>query len=264
MPYTKNLLKLIAAFICLLFAGNLSAQHKKNNLYSAGHAGAFIGGLYNVYFPYTQVLNNGDFGLGAPEELDGELLIYKGVAYKTQHTGKTTVLNGGTTPYAISCFFKADKIVKAGKQLNKADFFKFIDSLTTNTNGIYAIKVSGKFSLIKTRAFPPVQKPYRPLAELLSSQRFFEFKDTKGTLVGFKLPELMEGPFIKGYHFHFLSDAKDAGGHIIDLIADDVTVEIDELTSYSMDLPQTEGFKNFDFKKDMKEAIKSVENGKKD
>jgi acetolactate decarboxylase len=41
-------------------------------------------------------------------------------------------------------------------------------------------------------------------------------------------------------------------------------VELDELTSYSMDLPQTEGFRNFDLKTDRKDDIKSVENGKKE
>jgi len=35
------------------------------------------------------------------------------------------------------------------------------------------------------------------------------------------------------------------------------------LGSYTIDLPQTEALRNFDFKKDRKEEIKSVENGKK-
>ncbi|RVT99847.1 acetolactate decarboxylase [Mucilaginibacter limnophilus] len=263
MSTSKNLIKFATALLCLAF-NNSYAQQKQNNLYSAGHAGAFIGGLYDVYFPYSEVLQHGDFGLGAPELLDGELMIFKGVPYKTQYTGKTTAIKSGTTPYAIACFFKAGKTIKPGRTLNKETLFKYIDSVTANTNGLYAIHVSGKFGYIRTRAFPPVEKPYRPLSELLSNQRFFEFREIKGDLIGFRVPDYMEGPFIKGYHFHFLSDAKDAGGHIIDLIANDVTIEINELTGYTMDLPQTESFKNFDFKKDMKEAVKSVENGKKD
>ncbi|MEO6150691.1 MAG: acetolactate decarboxylase, partial [Mucilaginibacter sp.] len=82
--------------------------------------------------------------------------------------------------------------------------------------------------------------------------------------VGFKLGEFAQGPFIAGYHFHFLSNDKEKGGHIIDFTAHDITIEIDELTSYSMDLQQTQEFKDFDFTKDRKAEIKSVENGKKD
>ncbi|RCH56593.1 hypothetical protein DJ568_01670 [Mucilaginibacter hurinus] len=259
----------IALFFLLCFYGVAVAQKpsqgKYDNLYSAGYASAFIGGLYDVHFPYKQILAHGDFGLGAPEQLDGELLIFKGIPYQTRYTGKTTVIDTkGTAPYAISCFFKADKVIRPGRTLNKADFFKFLDSVTTNQNGMYAIHVSGSFSYVKTRAFPAVEKPYKPLAALLANQRFFEFKDVKGDLVGFKLGEFAQGPFIAGYHFHFLQDNKAGGGHIIDLTATDVTVEIDELTSYSMDLQQTPEFKEFDFNEDRKDEIKSVENGKKD
>ncbi|RYZ99281.1 MAG: acetolactate decarboxylase [Sphingobacteriaceae bacterium] len=259
----------VALLSALFFFNVASAQKpstgKHDNLYSAGYASAFIGGLYDVYFPYKQILAHGDFGLGAPEHLDGELLIFKGVPYQTRYTGKTTVVDvTGTAPYAISCFFKADKVIKPERTLNKTDFYKFLDSITTNQNGMYAIHVSGNFSYVKTRAFPAAEKPYQPLAALLANQHFFEFNNVKGDLVGFKLGEFAQGPFIAGYHFHFLQDNKVGGGHIVDLTVSDVVVEIDELTSYSMDLQQTQGFKEFDFTKDRKDEIKSVENGKKD
>ncbi|RYZ96899.1 MAG: acetolactate decarboxylase [Sphingobacteriaceae bacterium] len=260
----KNITAAIC-FVCLIHTA--SAQHgghegkKYDNLYSAGYASAFIAGLYDVYFPYKQVLQHGDFGLGAPEHLDGELLIYKGVPYQTRYTGKTTVASG-TAPYAISCFFKTDKILKPGRPLSKTEFYKYIDSVTT-INGMYAIHITGKFNYIKTRAFPPMEKPYKPLAQLLDKQVFFENKDIDGDLVGFKLPAFMDGPYIAGYHFHFLAADKQKGGHIIDFTAHDITIEIDELKSFSMDLQQTPEFKDFDFKQDRSADIKSVEMGAK-
>ena len=192
-------------------------------------------------------------------------MMLNGKLYKTQFTGKTSLINDkGETPYAVVCFFHAVKVYKPGKQLNKAELFKYLDSVLTNVNGIYAVHISGKFSYIKTRAFPPVdQKPYLPLAAMLDRQHFFEFKAIKGDLIGYKIPAFMEGPHISGYHFHFLSDDKTSGGHIIDLIADDITIEVDPLTGFTMELPQTADFNAFDFRKDRKEEIKSVENGKK-
>ena len=73
----------------------------------------------------------------------------------------------------------------------------------------------------------------------------------------------MDGANITGYHFHFLSGDKKSGGHIIDFTAEKLTIEIDELNSFTVDLPQTPDFKNFDFSKDRREELKSVETGKK-
>jgi len=250
------------SFTAIAQQKNVNAQ---GNLFSAGYAAAFIGGLYDAWYPYKSLKQHGDFGLGAPAKLDGELMMLNGKLYKTQYTGKTMPINeAGETPYAVVCFFHASKVYKPGRQLNKSALFKYLDSLLTNQNGIYAIHVSGNFKYVKTRAFEPVQqKPYVPLAAMLDKQHFFEFNTIKGDLIGYKLPVFMEGAHISGYHFHFLSADKTSGGHIIDLVADEITIEVDVLNSYTMELPQTTDFNNFDFRKDRKEEIKSVENGKK-
>jgi len=240
------------------------AADTRDNLFSAGFASGFIGGLYDNWYPYKQLEKHGDFGLGAPGQLDGELLMLNGKIYQTRSTGKTTlVADTGKLPYAVVCFFKAKKTFKHTGPLSKTALYAYLDSLLTNQNGIYAIHISGKFKLVKTRAFPPVEKPYVPLAAMLNKQQFFEHTDIEGDLVGFRIPAFMEGAHISGYHFHFLSEDKTAGGHLIDLEAEDITIETDTLTSYTMDLPQTADFDNFDFKTDRKEDIKSVENGKK-
>jgi acetolactate decarboxylase len=255
--------------IPLLFNQATIAQQKTkpangDDLFSAGFASGFIGGLYDNWYPYKELEKHGDFGIGAPGHLDGELLLLNGKIYQTQFTGKTTlVADTGKLPYAVVCFFKAKKVYKHTGTLSKTALYSYLDSLLTNQNGIYAIHISGKFKLVKTRAFPPVEKPYQPLAAMLNRQHFFEHNNVQGDLVGFRIPAFMEGAHISGYHFHFLSMDKQAGGHLIDLLAEDITVEIDTLTSYTMDLPQTADFNNFDFKKDRKDEIKSVENGKK-
>jgi acetolactate decarboxylase len=260
-------IKYIFLFCCLnccpIFCFSAFAQH--NNLYSAGYASAFIGGLYDGYFPYHQLKAHGDFGLGAIDKMDGELTMLNGNIYQTQFTGKTRLVNDADkTPYAVVCFFHAAKVFSVNTILDKAGLYKYLDSLLSDQNGMYAIHIRGNFSYVKTRAFPPVaKKPYLPLADMLDKQHFFEFNNTDGDLVGYRLPSFMEGAHISGYHFHFLSDKKDAGGHIIDLKTKSITIEIDKLDSYTVDLPQNADFAHFDFKKDRKEEIKSVENGKK-
>ena len=259
----------VLAFL-LFISTNVSAQQKppvKHDriLFSAGHAGAFVGGLFDAYYPYKELEKHGDFGLGAPANLDGELMMLDGKYYQTQYTGLTKLMpDTGKTPFAVVCFFHADKIYKPAPSLTKAALFKYIDSVLNNQNGIYAIRIYGKFKYLKTRAFPPVmQKPYMPMATFLNKQIFFEMHEVWGDLMGFKTPEFMEGPAISGYHFHFLSNKKDKGGHMVDLVADNITLEVETLTSYTIDLPQNAGFKNYNLKKDNSGDIKQVENGKK-
>jgi acetolactate decarboxylase len=265
---SKKILFILLAITCFNYKS--IAQQKANplkndnNLFSAGFASGFIGGLYDNWYPYKELEKHGNFGIGAPGHLDGELLLLNGKIYQTQSTGKTTlVADTGKLPYAVVCFFKAKKVYKHAGPLSKTALYSYLDSLLSNQNGIYAIHITGKFKSIKTRAFPPVEKPYLPLAAMLNRQHFFEHSDITGDLVGFRIPTFMEGAHISGYHFHFLSGDKTAGGHLIDLNMENITIEIDTLTNYTMDLPQTTDFNNFDFKKDRKEEIKSVENGKK-
>lgn len=256
----------IFIMLCLLSLGNASAQTKNNTLYTAGHASAFIGGLYDAVYPYTKVLKHGNFGLGAPDKLDGEVMILDGKVYQTRSTGKTSLVKPTKlTPFAVVNFFKSQKTTKSYQKLSKNDLFKYLDSLLSNKNGIYAIKIAGSFNLVKTRAFPPVKnKPYQPLADMLPLQHFFTFENVKGTLVGYRIPTFMDGPNITGYHFHFLSDDKKDGGHIVDLMTGDITIEVDQLDGFKVDIPQTKDFDNFDFNKDRRDEVKRVENGKKD
>jgi acetolactate decarboxylase len=99
---------------------------------------------------------------------------------------------------------------------------------------------------------------------MISLQHFFEFSDIKGTLVGQRLPAYMVGPNITGYHLHFIADDHKAGGHIIDVTTGDVTIEVDTLDSFTVELPQTADFADFSFDKDRRAEVKAVENGKKD
>jgi acetolactate decarboxylase len=257
----------LLATLCLC-SFNSYAQKKssqQNTLFTVGHASALIGGLYDAFYPYSKLKQYGDFGLGAPDKLDGELLVLDGKIYQTQHTGKTfEVKDTELTPFSVVNFFHTDKSFKPIVPLTKDKLYAYLDSVMPNQNGIYAIRIKGSFKTIKTRAFPPVtKKPYSPLANMLPLQKFFTYDNTSGTLVGYRIPAFMDGPNITGYHFHFLSDDTQRGGHIIDLLTDYITIEIDQMDRFTVELPQTKDFNNFDFSKDRREEVKRVENGKK-
>ncbi|WP_143310554.1 acetolactate decarboxylase [Chitinophaga vietnamensis] len=244
----------------------LSSAQQKNKggtFFQTGVASGFIGGLYDGWYPNRELKKHGDFGLGAPDKLDGEMLMLKGKIYQTRADGHTSVMtDDASTSLALVTFFHAQKIFRLPHAMDKQTFYHYLDSLLSNPNAIYAIHIYGSFDSATTRAFPPPPLPYRPLAELLPLQHFFHYQHINGDLVGYRLPLYLESLSIHGYHFHFLSADKNNGGHIIDLGVKDVTIEIAELPHFAMTLPDSKGFREFNFGKDRKAELKSVENGK--
>jgi acetolactate decarboxylase len=56
------------------------------------------------------------------------------------------------------------------------------------------------------------------------------------TMVGFRLPDYMAESNAAGYHFHALTEGQDAGGHVLDCQATAVTVELDAITTWQVEL----------------------------
>lgn len=102
----------------------------------------------------------------------------------------------------------------------------------------YAIQNRWIFQYVKTRSVPKQNKPYRILSEVTKSQPVFEYKDVKGSLIGFWCPEYVGGVNVPGYHLHFISDDRTKGGHLLDIRFDKANVYEDVTDSFNMDLFQ--------------------------
>ncbi|SHM73558.1 acetolactate decarboxylase [Chitinophaga jiangningensis] len=261
----KKYLILLLVGIALHQHGN-AQQAKPHHLFTAGVASGLMGGLFEGFYPVSKLLQHGNFGLGAPDKIDGELLVLNGVAYQTTSTGATRVLPGNhLVSFAMVHPFVTKRRLRAPAVISKSMFFTMLDTLMPQKNGLYAVHIKGRFKYLKTRAFPPVTShPYPTLASMIPQQKFFEFENIEGELVGYRLPAYMDNTNISGYHFHFLSADKKHGGHIVDLTLSGVTIEIDQLESYTVELPDTEEFRHFDFHQNRAEDIKQVERGSKE
>ncbi len=121
-----------------------------------------------------------------------------------------------------------------------ADFETAIDGLLESTDIPYAIKVTGHFTSMTTRSEERQEPPYRPLADVLANQIVFNLSDVEATMVGFRLPDYMAQSNAAGYHFHAITDDLAAGGHVLDCQTGEVTVEIDRIDSWQVDLTGTD------------------------
>ncbi|NGM67081.1 acetolactate decarboxylase [Sphingobacterium sp. SGR-19] len=258
---------LTTALVCVGlngFSQQISAPSRYDILYNYGIIEAFIGGLYKGTLPIKDLKLKGDFGIGAPDMLDGELTMLDGKAYQTKATGETVVLdNDYKTAFSTVTFFKADTVFYVNNATEQQNLLEVIKDGLRNINAMYAIKITGDFGHVKTRAFPPVKaEPFPLLSTILDKQQFFDIQNTEGTLVGYHLPEYLNGIQISGFHLHFLSADTKQGGHVLDFNGHNLKVEIAELKSLELDIPTGHDFQNFKFKPKHSEALERVEQGK--
>lgn len=111
---------------------------------------------------------------------------------------------------------------------------------------IYAIRVDGTFRLMKVRSVPKQVKPYQKLSEVIKTQQTFEFQNIQGTLVGFYCPSYLNGVNTAGYHFHFLSDDRMHGGHVLECSIVNGKASIDLIPELTLRVSQSADFQKIE------------------
>ena len=222
---------------------------------------SLMNGLYDGITTLGQVQKYGDTGIGTIEGLNGEMLELEGRFYQISVDGKVHVLEGSIkTPFAEVTFFDADLKENMPAGLDFAGLQSYLDARLPTPNIFYAFKISGKFSYLKTRSVPAQVKPYPKLVDVTKNQAVFEFTNVEGTLVGFRCPAYVNGVNVPGYHLHFLSAAKDAGGHVLDFKVGQAEALVDYTANFKLVLPdQGSDFYKFDFTQDQSSDIQKAE-----
>src|SRR4030042_1918983 len=162
---------------------------------------AILNGVYDGVMTYDILKGYGDFGIGTFNALDGEMLAFNGDFYQIRSDGIAyPVSNTMETPFASVTFFDVDYTGKLPEGLNYAELEEYLDSILPSENTFYAIKI-------------------------------------EGTLVGFRSPPYVAGVNVPGYHLHFLTRNKDAGGHVLEFIIVQADISIDYTSGFLMILP---------------------------
>ncbi len=99
------------------------------------------------------------------------------------------------------------------------------------------MRLDGTFELVRARSVPRQSPPYRPLAEVAAEQNVFELADVSGTLVGFCFPDYAQGLEVTGYHFHFIDQDRERGGHVLHCRVRGGRLRIDPSSGWRLELP---------------------------
>jgi acetolactate decarboxylase len=219
---------------------------------------ALLQGLYDGSMALSELKVYGDFGIGAYDKLDGEMIFVDGQFYQIKADGIVYLPDeSNRSPFATVTRFENESVFPI-QRLSLDGFKLFADSIKQSDNLFYAIRIKGKFSSVTTRSVPAQSKPYPTMVDVVKNQSVFELTDISGQIVGFYCPDFVKGVNVPGYHLHFLSDDKKSGGHILSFNLIDGNLWLDQINRYEMILPDAGDFLKGEFKTDRSDDLKKV------
>lgn len=221
---------------------------------------SLMSGNYDGTMRFSELRPWGDFGLGTFDAFDGEMVALDGAFYQVKSDGHVyPVDDKQTAPFAVMTFFKAGQSAALTSGADYAAVERSIDALLPTINHFYAIRISGTFRAVKTRSVPRQVKPYPPADQVAPHQPTFDLNAVRGTMVGFFCPAFARGLNVPGYHLHFITQDRSAGGHVLRLVVEKATVEVSEITDWSVRLPDDAAFKHAKLDVDRQKQTRQVE-----
>lgn len=254
---------LITLGACIGFAAvppQSTAETGRETLFQVSTIDALLQGIYDGSMSFDELASHGDLGIGCGDRLDGELIGLDSGWYLIRVDGRAyPVAGNATTPFAATTFFDPDIEIAVEKPMTLPDLENRVRDEFPSENYFYAIRVDGTFSQVVTRSVPAQEKPYPRLALVTANQTVFSFKNITGTAVGFWSPGLAKGVNVPGYHLHFITTDRTAGGHILDMTLAEGTVRVDTTKNFSVVLPSSSDFLAVDLTEDLSEDLGQVE-----
>jgi len=205
----------------------------------------------------------GNIGIGTFDGLDGELIMLNGVIYRANQDLEVNAVDDKIKiPFSNVTFFEKDFAVKLKNIADKNSLESLLNKFVQKhgANAFYFVKMPATFNSILVRSEAKQKKPYPTIVEALqATQKEKTFENIKGTVVGLYCPEYMGGLNSTGWHFHFVSEDKKFGGHVLDLNIKSGVAELDKTDNFAMRLPKKKNFHNLDLAQDLSADIHKAE-----
>jgi acetolactate decarboxylase len=239
--------------------GDTSLHH---TLFQTSTIDALLDGNYDGDISFAELEERGDLGLGTLDALDGEMIALDGTFYQISADGTVHQVDRRTkTPFAVVTSFEPGPSRTLDTTMDLAALYALVDRLLGDTSICCAIRVDGHFEYVKTRSVPRQRKPYPPLVEVVKNQPVFELSDVRGSLVGFRFPDYAEGLNVAGYHFHFITEDRSAGGHVLECRLAGGELRIDHEADLRVELPSGVSLPVPDQTQARRESIDRIERG---
>jgi acetolactate decarboxylase len=230
----------------------------RHTLFQVSTSNALVQGVFQGSVTVGDLKRNGDFGLGTFADLDGELIMLDGSCYRASGGGVINMPpDEATVPFAVVTRFHPDTSTTTGPG-SLADLTTAVDGLRPSENLFVGIRVDGRFDRLALRAACAAE-PGEDLLEATAHQSEFDLVEVVGTLVGFWAPLYARSVNVPGYHFHFISEDRALGGHVLEMEAGPLEIGIHHESELHVAIPETEEFLAADLSGDHQEALHQAE-----
>ncbi|HKY47572.1 MAG TPA: acetolactate decarboxylase [Acidimicrobiia bacterium] len=220
-----------------------------HTMYQVSTAGALVEGVNQGAVSVGTLRQHGDFGLGTFDGLDGEMVLLDGSVYRVRSDGSVDeVEDDALTPFAVATRFETGRAVDISIT-DLATLSAALDELRNSSNVFFAVRIDGRFERMRTRVVCRAAAGVK-LVQATAHQFENELGPTSGTIVGFWSPPYASGLEVAGYHFHFLTDDRQAGGHVLDCAGDQLRAQVQMEGSVHIALPDNRAFLTADLRRD--------------
>ena len=242
--------------------GDLHAGREPHVLFQASTIAALLDGAFEGDLSFAALAEHGDLGLGTLNGLDGEMIALEGSFFRADVDGAIhPVGEGERTPFAVVTEFDPTIEATLGGPLSHDELLARLDELIPIDAASCAIRLDGRFDLVRARSVPRQHPPYRPLTEVVAEQHVFDFTDVAGTMLAFRFPAYAEGIEVSGYHLHFIDEDRARGGHVLDSRAKELRARLDPSSDLHIELPPGLDLADPGLAVDTHAAIARVEGG---
>jgi acetolactate decarboxylase len=240
----------------------LEIEH--STLFQVSTSGALVEGIYKGAVSIGNLREHGDFGLGTFEGLDGEMIALDGRFFQVRSDGSVhAAADSDLSPFAAVTHFRVENSIEVAQSPDLASLLVRLDGLRESDNIFYAIRIDGSFPFMHTRAMCKSEEG-TPLIVAAAHQPEFKMRDVTGTLVGFWSPQYVKTLEVPGYHLHFITADRTAGGHLMECCGRALRVRIEQVRDLRLALPANREFLQADLTRDPAGDLDQAEHVKKE
>jgi acetolactate decarboxylase len=251
----------VAHIVMSSLADTLEIDH--STLFQVSTSTALVEGVYGGVVTIAELKQHGSFGLGTFDGLDGEMLALDGHFYQVLGDGTVReARDDARVPFAVVTEFRAEREFIIDRVDSFDELTAQLDSRRNTGNLFFAARIDGHFAHIRTRALCKTVSGVS-LVEATAHQPEFALNDVSGTAVGFWTPLYARTINVAGWHFHFVTDDRSSGGHVLDCQGVQLRAQLQDLADVRIAMPETAAFLQADLTQDPSHELDLAERGGK-
>jgi acetolactate decarboxylase len=236
-PFIPVLIVVFMVIAAAIVISSPGTEESNDRIYQIGTLEGLLNGDFGGKITVGELLEHGSYGLGTFSGLDGEMIVIDDDCYRVAADGSVSRMPLGTsTPFASVTDLDDDEGFMTVTEGNYTGLKEQLLSALENDQAFYMFVIHSTYSNVTVRSVPGQQPPYPPLADVVAQQSVYYLENVTGTLIGFYAPSYIGTVDQAGFHFHFISDDRTLGGHVLDVELNDVDVIIDQKMGFDLDL----------------------------